>query len=115
MQTGIQTFQELIPASIFGERRSQPRCSIKLALVYEIADSDGRTGIGQTTDMSSSGLAFETTDPLQVGDFLEVSIPWPTIRAGGCNTTFCAYGRVVRYDEGSVAVELVRKAFVAAV
>jgi hypothetical protein len=69
----------------------------------------GQLATGVVLDMSSTGIAFRTCDPIECGRFVNLSIPWRS----GCTdsiTTLKAYGRVVRNSEVT-AIQVLRYEF----
>jgi hypothetical protein len=59
--------------------------------------------------MSSSGIAFQTSEQLSPGNFIEILIPWLT--TASATTALSAYGRVVRQSHEMTAVHVLRHAF----
>jgi hypothetical protein len=102
-----ESFKEIEPATIFGERRAHVRCSIELPIVFRVAGNGpvGQAGTGTVLNMSSSGIAFNTGDTIPCGCFVEFSIPWPY---PGVQRTFVAYGRVVRKSGKLIAIHVLR-------
>ena len=64
------------------------------------------TGDGKTVNMSSSGLLFTASQMLLPGRRVEVAVNWPAQLNSKCALKFVARGRVVRFEEGQIAVEI---------
>lgn len=102
-----QLFKELEPSEIFGDRRANGRCSIDLPIQFEVVGGPaGQTGTGTVLNLSSTGMAFYTVEPIPSDCFLDVAIAWPC--PGATDLTFTAYGRVVRNTGEVVAVHVLR-------
>jgi len=96
-----------VRSDFVGERRWKRRFPIQLAIKYKFLSSRlVLYGIGTTIDVSSTGIAFVTEDILPVGKQLEVSVDWPAKIDGHCALRFVAIGRVVRSENGQVAVAI---------
>jgi c-di-GMP-binding flagellar brake protein YcgR len=95
------------------ERRGAKRMSVALELQYRLLNKrNGNTeGIGQTLNMSSSGVLFTTSQTLQPGRRLEVAITWPAQLNAQCGLKLVARGRVVRLVGNSAALEMIRHEF----
>jgi hypothetical protein len=86
------------------ERRSKRRFIIEREVRFRILEKDRVTesGVGQTLDISSSGVAFENTTPprlrvhLAPGTTLELSISWPVLLDETCLMKLVVFGHVVR-------------------
>src|ERR1700691_961158 len=62
------------------ERRMHRRYPVKAAVRYQLKDKSGAliaSGSGQTVNVSSGGILFESNNPLKLGAELEVAIDWP--------------------------------------
>jgi hypothetical protein len=57
------------------------------------------SGVGETVDMSSSGVAFAIDLPLKPGAFLELSISWPVLLDQTCPMRLIVFGRVQRSSQ----------------
>ena len=57
------------------ERRSKTRFPIHRDLRYKLLEDDVviESGMGETIDMASGGMAFQIERPLKVGAFIELS------------------------------------------
>src|SRR6266496_5889182 len=103
-----QSFKEVEPAAILGDRRANGRCSIELPMQFQVV-SGGPVGTGTVLNMSSTGIAFHTADAIPFDCFVDVSIGWPC--PGAARTTFLAYGRVVRKSGELIAMHVLRHQF----
>ena len=80
------------------ERRSKTRFPIHRDLRYKLLGDDTvmGSGMGETIDMASGGVAFQTEHPLKVGAFVELSISWPVLLDNSCAMRLIVFGRIVR-------------------
>ncbi len=80
------------------ERRSKFRFAIQRDVRYKFAE-DGvvvASGLGQTVDISSGGVAFVAERSLTCGGLVELSISWPMLLDQNCPMRFIVFGRVLR-------------------
>jgi hypothetical protein len=80
------------------ERRSKFRFAIERDLRYKIIE-DGvvvASGIGQTINIGSGGIAFRTDQPLTPNRQVELSISWPALLDQTCPMRLIVFGRVLR-------------------
>jgi len=66
---------------------------------------------GRTVNISSSGVLFTAQEPLLPGRQIELDISWPAQLDNKCNLKLVARGRVVRFDNGRAAVEILQHEF----
>jgi PilZ domain len=87
------------------DRRGKRRFSIARELRFKVLDSPrgSLTGIGNTVDISSGGIAFETVTSLAPGSLIEMSISWPVLLDQTCLMRLVVLGRVVRTRRQVVA------------
>ena len=80
------------------ERRSKTRFPIHRDLRYKLLRDDVilESGIGETIDMASGGVAFQIDRPLVVGAIVELSISWPALLDDSCAMRLIVFGRIVR-------------------
>ena len=80
------------------ERRSKMRFPIHRDLRYKLLEDDLviESGMGETIDMASAGMAFQIDRPLKVGAFVELSISWPVLLDDSCAMRLIVFGRIVR-------------------
>jgi hypothetical protein len=80
------------------DRRSKYRFGIEREIRYKVAE-DGvvvASGLGQTLNISSEGVAFNSDHPLVPGGFVELSISWPVLLDETCPMRLIVFGRVLR-------------------
>lgn len=80
------------------DRRSKTRFPIHRDLRYKLLE-DGvvvGSGMGETVDMASGGVAFQIEHALKVGAFVELSISWPVLLSDSCAMRLIVFGTVVR-------------------
>ncbi len=90
------------------ERRGADRFPIQRDVRYKVLSrrTADLAGIGQTVNMSSSGILFSTDEDLQAGRQLEVSVAWPAQLNNTTPLKLVARGRVVRAEDGKAALEI---------
>ena len=95
------------------ERRSSPRYPLESDVGFRVFR--GRhvleAGTGRTVNMSSSGILFESTKPLPVGERIELAIAWPVRLGDTVRLKLCIAGRTVRSSGNSCAVRIQRRDF----
>jgi len=95
------------------DRRDDRRYPIEMDLRYKVI-ARGRTpvhGTGRTTNISSGGVLFDGDQSLPAGSFVELSINWPVLLQNTCPLNLLIMGRVVRCENGRVAVKTNRYEF----
>src|SRR6266852_9546543 len=96
------------------ERRSKIRYPIRLSVRYRgLGRMDGVVGVGQTLDLSSSGILVESPhqQKVSVGSRLEVSVEWPIMLDGTSPLQVVILGRVVRSETSRFAASFPRYYF----
>ena len=80
------------------ERRSKSRFAIQRDVRYKFAEGGVvvASGLGQTVDISSGGVAFIAERSLTRGGLVELSISWPMLLDQNCPMRFIVFGRVLR-------------------
>ena len=80
------------------ERRSKARFPLQRELRYKLLDDNTivGAGMGETVDMSSSGVAFTIDQQIKPGTFVELSISWPVLLDQSCPMRLIVFGRVQR-------------------
>jgi len=68
-------------------------------------------GTGLTVDVSSTGLQFEGSQPLRVGEILELFIDWPAMLDDITPLQFFVSGIVVRSRGKQTAVRIIHHGF----
>jgi c-di-GMP-binding flagellar brake protein YcgR len=95
------------------ERRASTRLPIEQDVQYRVlnkreGDLEAR---GKTLNISSSGVLFTTEDILLPGRRVELSINWPAQLDQKCALKLVARGRVVRFENGTAAIEILQHEF----
>jgi hypothetical protein len=98
---------------IGGDRRSNRRYDISLALRWKLLHRKKTvdSGRGHTVDLSTSGIMFETGRKMPVGAKVQLSIAWPALLHNTSPLQLSVAGRVVRSDDGRVAIEIIQHEF----
>lgn len=88
------------------ERRSRQRFVLAAMARYRLRDFTANpiSGVGQTVNVSSTGMLLRLQHNLKVGQRLEVAIDLP-IPVKGPGVELTAQGRVVRVEPGCVAIQ----------
>ena len=82
------------------ERRSKTRYPIELSVKYRTLGRYHRlTGMGRTSNLSSSGMLIMTEQRMAVGARLELNIEWPSLLDGLIPLQVVAVGKVVRSSD----------------
>jgi hypothetical protein len=101
-----------LPEGVDQERRSTIRFALDLEVRYAVlGKAHVETGIGRTTDLSSSGLCFAADKSLRVGQKLRISIDWPALLSGGVELQLMILGVVNRTKGTETAVSVERYEF----
>jgi hypothetical protein len=89
-----------------GDRRVSRRYRVVVRLWYRISGGGtiSRWRAGKTCDLSSTGVSFRCGHSLATAARLEMVIDWPSKRGGIHPICLRAAGRVVRSDDGKIAV-----------
>jgi hypothetical protein len=90
------------------DRRTADRFPIEREVRYKVLNKKNadEMGIGQTVNMSSTGVYFTTEHILLPGKRLELAISWPAQLNNQTALKLVARGRIIRYDEGRAAMEI---------
>lgn len=90
------------------ERRQSDRFPIEREVRFRVLNKRGgeETGDGKTLNISSSGVLFTSEQLLLPGRRLELSISWPVQLNDLVPLKLVARGRVVRFADGQVAIEI---------
>jgi len=80
------------------DRRNKMRFPLQRELRYKLLEDDRvvESGMGETVDMASSGVAFQIDHALRVGAYVELSISWPVLLDDSCAMRLIVFGRIVR-------------------
>ena len=90
------------------DRRRSDRFAIEREIRYRALNKRGgeEAGEGKTVNMSSSGVLFTSRQILRPGRRIELAISWPALLNNECALKLVARGRIVRFDNGLVAMEI---------
>ena len=90
------------------DRRHSDRFPIEREVRYRMLSkrSGEESGDGRTINISSSGVLFTSEHILLPGRRMELSISWPAQLDNKCALKLVARGRVVRFEQGRVAIEI---------
>jgi hypothetical protein len=84
------------------ERRNKRRFPMQREVRFKLFEADRliMAGTGQTINISSGGVAFETTNkagiPAAPGTLIELSISWPVLLDETCLMRLVTFGHVAR-------------------
>lgn len=89
-------------------RRTNVRFPVRLAVNYQALESPffSGTAVSETLNISSKGVLFATSHPLQPGQLLQVSVDWPARLENEIPLKLVAEGRVIRVVDGQAAVRI---------
>lgn len=106
--TGSRERRVRLPKLATGDRRAHARYPLGLALRYAVLHRGRQTetGLGQTVDLSSSGLCFAADRPLEPGGKIELAISWPLLLDGGVQLQLVALGTVVWSNGTEAGLEI---------
>jgi hypothetical protein len=110
----VQSFTRGNETKIFyvaGERRARPRYALRFPLHYRVLDEEGAAGSGTTLNLSSSGVAFDVVEALQLGAHVELAIQWPVALNGRIPLKLMVEGHVAWNEGGLAAVRMSRCEF----
>ena len=95
------------------ERRMKRRFRLEQEVRYKMLFGQriAESGTGTTSNISSSGVWFSTTSPLNAGMPIEISMNWPVLLNEVCPMKLVIYGCVVRSTEKGAAVAIERYEF----
>ena len=95
------------------DRRSSERMAIEQPVQYRVLSKKeaGGEAQGKTLNISSSGVLFTTDQVLLPGRRMELAIDWPAQLDNKCALRLVARGRVVRFEGGRAAVEILQHEF----
>jgi hypothetical protein len=95
------------------DRRRTDRFPIEREVRYKVLNkrSGEEGGDGKTVNISSDGVLFSCQHILLPGRRLEVAINWPAQLNNKCALKLVARGRVVRFENGHAAIEILQYEF----
>jgi hypothetical protein len=91
------------------ERRQKYRYPLTLELTWKLPGNTALGGLGQTVNISSSGLLFHNRGILyekHLGRRIELRLTWPFLLNGSTPLQLVAWGKISRLDEKYCAVRL---------
>lgn len=93
------------------ERRTNQRFPLRLAVTYRklsarVPATPVAPGIGETVNIGSKGLEFTTSEPLETGDLVRVSVEWPVRLDQRISLTLVAEGRILRGGNGRAIMNI---------
>ena len=90
------------------DRRTKYRFPIHRELRYKLLDEQtvAETGLGNTINIGSGGVAFRTDRDLKVSALIEISISWPMLLDDSCPMRLVVFGRVLRSNQGVAACSI---------
>jgi hypothetical protein len=87
------------------ERRVKSRYPIELNVRYQTMGTAGPVaGVGQTLNMSSSGLLLACASNIPEGTRMKMYIEWPSLLDGTTPLQLITVGRVVRRSETAISI-----------
>ncbi len=95
------------------ERRTNARFDCHLAVSYQTLEKPFLSGQGssETLNISSKGVLFKTTEPLEPGQLVQVSVDWPARLENQIPLKLVAEGRIVRNIKGIAAMTIEKYEF----
>ena len=95
------------------ERRAKQRFRIDQEVRYKMLYGRriAETGVGRTSNISSSGVWLTTETMLSSGTPVELSMHWPLLLNETCPMKLMIYGCVVRSNERGAAIAIERYEF----
>ena len=96
------------PVGIAGDRRRDRRYLILLDLRWKLIRRKRvlDTGTGNTLDLSSGGILFESGRHLPEGLNVELAISWPALLHNVAPMQLIVHGRIVRSVGGQIAIRM---------
>ena len=95
------------------EQRKSKRFELKLPLELVRTGAIPIGQIGETKNMSSSGVLFDADTSLEIGSSIEYFITLPATKSGGNEVRLRCMGKVIRQEPaGNAAATLDRYEFV---
>lgn len=95
------------------DRRSNARFPCRMAISWRTLEQPLKTGEGtsETLNISSKGILFATSEQLELGQLLQVSLDWPARLGNEIPLKLVAEGRVLRNTQGKTAMSIERYEF----
>ena len=114
MSTGAAVNQLLITHDILrSDQRSHRRYPISLDVQYRLRNTTHSRlqGKGRTSNISSGGVFFRTSDELPAGSEIVLLMQWPVLLDGECPLKLVVHGRIVRSGSEGTAIRALRHEF----
>ena len=95
------------------DRRQSDRFPIEREVRYRVLNKRGgeEAGEGKTLNISSCGVLFTSDHLLLPGRRMELAISWPAQLNNKVALKLVARGRVVRFEQGVAAIEILQYEF----
>ena len=95
------------------DRRQSDRFPIEREVRYRVLNKRGgeEAGEGKTLNISSCGVLFTSDHLLLPGRRMELAISWPAQLNNQIALKLVARGRVVRFEQGIAAIEILQYEF----
>lgn len=94
------------------EQRKSKRFELKLPFEITRAGSNSVRRVGETRNLSSSGVLFSLDPPLPIGESIEYTITLPVGQGGASSVRLRCMGKVVRHEQHGAAATLERYEFI---
>src|SRR5215472_1116306 len=85
-----------LSTSVAAERRHKIRYPVQLAAFYRLLGPVALSGVGETLNVSSSGILLTCRDTLAVGGRIEVILQWPSMLDASVPLQLVTRGRIIR-------------------
>src|ERR1700733_1773989 len=86
------------------ERRVKSRYPLELNVRYQTMDAGPVAGVGQTVNVSSSGMLLACASNIPEGARLKIFIEWPSLLNGTTPLQLITVGTVVRCTEIGISI-----------
>jgi hypothetical protein len=88
------------------ERRVKSRYPIELNVRYQTMETAGPVaGVGQTKNISSSGMLLACRSSIPVGTRIKVVVEWPSLLNGTTPLQLITMGTVIRHEAEGLSIE----------
>jgi hypothetical protein len=103
----------MVQRARYRERRKKVRFEMERELRFKLLENSNvvEVGAGQTLNLSSGGVAFTATRPLNIGAYVELSISWPVLLNGTCPIRLIVLGKILRSESAKMACKIERHEF----
>ena len=90
---------------MYKERRMKSRYPLELNVRYQTMGAAGPVaGVGQTVNMSSSGMLMACTKSIPEGTRLKIFVEWPSLLNGTTPLQLITVGTVVRCTQSGLSI-----------